>query len=712
MTEQTNPDNLLGNTPKLGGTKVTASHLQRDAFLYVRQSTLHQVVQNTESTQRQYALQQQAVALGWPMECVHVIDCDLGQSGASAVDREGFQQLVAEVSLGHAGIVLGLEVSRLARNSADWQRLLELCALSDTLILDEDGLYDCNEFNDRLLLGLKGTLSEAELHFLRARLRGGILNKARRGELVTPLPVGLVYDQAQHVRLDPDQQVQQAVRLLFETFQRIGSAHATTVHFRREGLRFPRRLRTRARKGELIWGALSLSRVLQVLHNPRYAGAFVFGRSRTRTWPDGRSRTQQLPMDEWLVLIPNHHEGYISWEEYQDNQRRLREAAQAHGAERRKSPPREGPALLQGLVICGVCGRRMTVRYHVRQGHLYPDYVCQSRYTQYGAARCQHLPGQSIDEAMARLLLETLTPINLEVALAVQQEILARQDAADALRAKQVERAQYEADLAGQRYRRVDPNNRLVASTLEADWNAALRSLQETQQEYERHRQMDHLLIDNQVREQVMALTTDFPRVWNDPHTTHQDRKRLVRLLVEDVTLIKTHQVTLQVRFRGGSTQTLTIPAALRIWQIWKTPPEVVQMIDALLNEYTDQQIAMILNERGLHTGKGGTFYARSVAKVRRAHGLKSRYERLREAGMLTAEEMAEALSITKSTVMVWYRAGLLQGHVYNAKNSCMFEPPGPDAPTKLQGRKLADRRRFPAPEFIPECTKEVQYEA
>ena len=712
MTQEISPVNLLNNTPKRNGIKVTASHLKRDAFLYVRQSTLHQVVQNTESTQRQYALQQQAVALGWPMERVHVIDCDLGQSGASAVDRAGFQQLVAEVSLGQAGIVLGLEVSRLARNSADWQRLLELCALADTLILDEDGLYDCNDFNDRLLLGLKGTLSEAELHFLKARLRGGILNKARRGELVTPLPVGLMYDQTKRVRLDPDLQVQQAIRLLFETFRRTRSAHATTVHFRREGLQFPRRLRTSTRKGELIWGVLSLSRVLQVLHNPRYAGAFVFGRTRTRTWPDGRSHTQKLPMEEWLVLIPNHHAGYITWEEYQDNQRRLQEAAQAHGAERRKSPPREGPALLQGLVICGVCGRRMTVRYHQRRGILYPDYVCQNRNVHYGAERCQHLPGQAIDEAIAKLLLETLTPINLQVALAVQQEILARQEAADDLRAKQVERTQYEADLAGQRYRQVDPSNRLVASTLEAEWNAALRILQEAQQEYEHHRKMDRLLVDDQVREQVMGLTTDFPRVWNDPHSTHKDRKRIVRLLLEDVTLIKTHQVTLQVRFRGGATQTLTIPAALRIWEMGNTPPEVVQMIDTLLNEYTDQQVAAILNARGLHPGKGDTFHRRLVARVRREHGLKSRYERLREAGMLTADEMAEALGVCKSTVMTWRRAGLLRGYVYNAKNSCLFEPPGPDAPTKLQGRKLADRRRFPDSEFIPDGTKEVQYEA
>jgi DNA invertase Pin-like site-specific DNA recombinase len=433
-----------------GSSKVTAMHLKRDAFLYIRQSTLRQVQQNTESTQRQYALQQRALALGWAMERVHVIDCDLGHSGASTVDREGFQQLVAEVSMGHAGIVLGLEVSRLARNSADWQRLLELCALTDTLILDEDGLYDCNDFNDRLLLGLKGTMSEAELHFLRARLRGGLLNKARRGELASPLPVGLIYSESQHVQLDPDQQVQQALRLLFETFRRTGAAHATLMHFQREGLRFPRRLRTGAKKGELIWGELTTSRVLQTLHNPRYAGAFFFGSTRTRTWPDGEKRTQRLPVDEWLVLIPNLHVGYISWEEYQENLRRLKESAQAHGIDRRKSPPREGPALLQGLVICGVCGLRMTVRYHVGKDGVYPDYVCQRGNIDRGTPRCQHLPGQAIDVAVSSLLLETMTPLSLEVVLAVQKEIEARQGEADALRAQQVTRAQYEADLAAQ----------------------------------------------------------------------------------------------------------------------------------------------------------------------------------------------------------------------------------------------------------------------
>jgi DNA invertase Pin-like site-specific DNA recombinase len=712
MVEPSNTNPSLRELVNAGSLKVTAGHLKRDAFLYIRQSTLHQVMKNTESTQRQYALQQRAVALGWPMERIHIIDCDLGQSGASAVDREGFQELVAEVSLGHAGVVLGLEVSRLARNSADWQRLLELCGITDALILDEDGLYDCNDFNDRLLLGLKGTLSEAELHFLRARLRGGILNKARRGELASPLPVGLVYDEQKHVRLDPDQQVQQAIHLVFETFRRTGSAFSVLTHFKRAGLRFPSREHTGVRKGELTWGTLSSSRVLQILHNPRYAGAFFFGRTRTRTWPDGSHRTQILPSNEWPVLIPNLHVGYISWEEFLANQDRLRSNAQALGADRRKSPPREGPALLQGLVICGVCGRRMTIRYHTRQQKLYPDYICQREKIHHAAPICQQIPGHPIDVAVTNLLFENMTPINLETALSVQQEIVVRHEEANKLRSQQVARAQYEADLAAQRYRRVDPNNRLVASTLEAEWNAALLTLQETQQEYERRRQADLLIIDEEMRDQVMTLTTDFPQVWNDPHTTDKNRKRYVRLLIEDVTLIKSHEITLQVRFRGGATQTLTIPTPQKSWQTWTTPQERVQLVDDLLNEYTDEQIAAILNERGLHPGKGGVFRGRLIGNIRRAYGLKNHYERLREAGMLTIGEMASRLGIDERTVREWLKAGLLHGYLGNDKGVYLFEPPGPNAPTKHLGLKLSKRHNILEAKNILDCTKEVQYEA
>lgn len=343
--------------------KVSAEHLRRQAYLYVRQSTLRQVIENTESTQRQYDLRRRAVALGWGEEQIEVIDSDLGQSGASAVDREGFQRLVSEVGLGRAGIVMGLEVSRLARNSSDWHRLLEICALRGTLILDEDGLYDPMDFNDRLLLGLKGTMSEAELHMIRARLRGGMLNKARRGELRLRLPGGFVYDAQDRVVLDPDRQVQASICLLFATFRRVGSAHATVKAYREQGLAFPARPHSGPHKGELVWRPLTNGRVGNVLHNPRYAGAYAYGRRRQRPRDlDGRTRTEVRPREEWHTLILDAHPGYITWAEYEENLARLRHNARAT-PESRRGPPREGPALLQGLVICGVCGARMSVRY-------------------------------------------------------------------------------------------------------------------------------------------------------------------------------------------------------------------------------------------------------------------------------------------------------------------------------------------------------------
>jgi len=336
--------------------RVLARHLKRNAYLYVRQSSLRQVFENTDSTERQYALRQRAVALGWPLEQIIVIDSDQGLSGASMEGRDGFPRLVADVGMGRAGIVMGLEVSRLARSSSDWHRLLEICALSDTLILDEDGIYDPAHFNDRLLLGLKGTMSEAELHVLRARLRGGILSKARRGELWSPLPIGFSYAN-ERVVLDPDRQVQETVHDFFHAFRRTGSATATVKAFRSQRLKFPRLARSGPAKDELIWDELEHSRALQVLHNPRYACAFFFGRSRRRKH-GGPGSFVRLPREEWIALIPNAHPGYISWDEFEENQRRLHENAQAHGAERKKGPPREGVALLQGLVICGVCGDR------------------------------------------------------------------------------------------------------------------------------------------------------------------------------------------------------------------------------------------------------------------------------------------------------------------------------------------------------------------
>jgi len=686
--------------------KVRATHLSRDAYLYVRQSSLHQVFENTESTQRQYALRQQAIALGWPLDRIFVIDTDLGLSGASAADRAGFQKLVTEVGMGRVGIVLGLEVSRLARNSSDWHRLLEICALSDTLILDEDGVYDPSHFNDRLLLGLKGTMSEAELYVMRARLQGGIINKARRGELECPLPVGLVYDAVGKVILDPDAQVQQTLRLFFQTFRRTGSAWGTVKSFQEQGLLFPCRIRTGARRGELIWGPLALSRTLEILHNPRYAGAFVYGRNRARKTVDGRRSYKSLPENEWTVLLPGFHPGYLTWEEYQENVRRLRESAQTYGRDRRRSPAREGPALLQGLVICGLCGRRMTVRYYSRLGRLAPNYICQRERVERGEPICQSVPGTGIDQAVGGLLLEAVTPMAIEVALAVQTELRTRVEEADRLRLTKVDRARYEAELSERRYLHVDPANRLVADALEADWNAKLRSLTEARQEYEQQRSQDQLQLNEEQLARVAALTRDFPKLWRDSKTPDRERKRMVRLLIEDVTLSKETEICLRLRFRGGATRTINLPLPLNSWQLRKTDEAVVARIDALLDQHTDKEIAGILNEEGLGSGCGKSFHAKIVARLRCDYGLKPRYDRLREAGLLTKRELASRLGVATRTVEIWTHHGILRAHRYDEKNGRLYEDPGPNPPVKSQGLKLRLKDRAKA--FFSDKTKEV----
>lgn len=693
--------------------KVRAEHLKRDAYLYVRQSTLHQVFHNTESTQRQYALKQRAVALGWPAEHVVVIDGDQGQSGASAADRQGFQKLVAQVGMGQAGIVLGLEVSRLARNSTDWHRLLEICGLTDTLILDEDGLYDPADFNDRLLLGLKGTMSEAELHVLRARLQGGIRSKARRGELRMPLPVGLVYDEQDRVIRDPDRQVQQVLRTFFEVYQREGSALAVVKYFLHHGLRFPRRLRGRPHRGQLVWGPPSHTRAVQILRNPRYAGAFVFGRTKTCRRPNGRAGVRSLQQEDWHTLIPDAHPGYISWQQYQDNLRTLRACAQAHGHDRRHSPPGQGPALLQGRVICGVCGRRMTVRYNRRGGELSVDYTCQHESHEHGRDVCQWIPGHTIDQAIGQLLLEMVQPVTLELAFAVQAELQARLEEVDQLRRQEVERARYEADLARDRFMRVDPNNRLVADALEADWNDRLRTLTEAQEQYKQQRQEDRLTLDDAGRRKVLALAQDLPRLWRDPHTRDQDRKRIVRLLIEDVTLIKADKITVGIRFKGGATHTLYLPLPLSAWQQRTTNPEVIRQIDHLLETHTESQVADELNRRGYRSGMKRAFTSRIINKLRRAYGLRSRYDRLRERGLLTASEMAAELGVTQQTVRIWRSHALLQGYPYNEKGERLYErPPENQQPQKQQGLrgKLTERAKH-AP-FTPHATNEVHREA
>ena len=662
--------------------KVTASHLKRQAYCYVRQSTLKQVFENTESTKRQYALRERAMALGWPVVQIVTVDSDLGQTATSVADREGFQKLMTEVSLGRVGLVMGLEVSRLARNNADWARLLEICAITDTLILDEEGIYDPTDFNDRLLLNMKGTFSEVELHVLKSRLRGGALNKARRGEFKTRLPTGFVYDHNDKIIIDPDKQVQQSFRLFFDIFQRTGAAFATIKAFRKDDVKFPYRIHCGPNKGDLQWRTLTYSRALTILRNPRYAGAYYYGRQRSRKNVDGSTTYFCASQDEWIVLLKDAHPGYITWDQYEENLRRIRANAIAYNNIDRKTPPREGQCLLQGLAVCGKCGQRMTIRYkYQRTRQVDPVYLCQRNCIEKGENSCQYIPGAGIDEAISKLLIESVTPLTLEVALEVQRELEARFNEADKLRKQQVERAEYDANLARRRFMQVDPENRLVADTLEAEWNEKLRALQDAKDYYEKHRQLESEKLKKEQQKEILILARDFPKLWKNPRTPAREKKRMIRFLIEDVTMIRGEEITLHVRFKGGAKKTLKIPLPLKGWQYNVTDPKIVEIVDELLSNHTYSEIATILDKQGYKSGQGHRIDTNVVKGITHSYNIKTRYARLRNTGKLTVEEVANLLGVSIQTVRSWGKKGIIKTYPYNDRNGCLYEHPGVDSP-------------------------------
>lgn len=477
------------------------------------------------------------------------------------------------------------------------------------------------------------------------------------------------------VVLDPDRQVQGSIRHLFRTFRRVGSGIGVVKAFRREGLKFPRRVWGGPHQGEVVWRDLDHHRAVWVLKSPRYAGAYCFGRSRHQTLPDGRRVSEKsLPQEEWISLIRDAPPGYISWEQFEENRRRLRENSTQYRYHHRRCPPREGPALLQGLAVCGRCGRFMTVRYHHRRGRLYPDYICQGSVPQ-GGRRCQGIPGERTDETIGQLLLETVTQLNLDVALAVQKELEARADEVDRLRRQEVERAQHEADLARRRFMQVDPDNRLVADELEGEWNRRLRLLRATQESYERQKELDQKGFDEEKRTRILALATDFPKLWNDPNTPHRERKRMARLLLEDVTLLKDKEVVAHVRFKGGTTRTLRLPLPLPFCERSRTDPKAIEAIDSLLDQHTHKEIAKVLNERGLRSGDGRSFHGGIVRHIERDYGLKSRCQRLREKGMLTAAELARKLKVRPERIGMWRRKEWIDGVPYNDKKEYLYDP-------------------------------------
>ena len=699
--------------------KVQPRHLERAAYLYIRQSSMRQVIENVESTQRQYALRSRATALGWRDEQIIVIDSDQGESGASASWRQGFQRLVSDVGMGRAGIVMGLEVSRLARNNADWHRLLEICALADTLILDEDGVYDPASFNDRLLLGLKGTMSEAELHIIKARLRGGILNKVRRGEYRCPLPTGFAYDEAGAVTLDPDAQVRESITYFFETFSRLGSASQTVKAFRKEGLRFPSRLRN---QNPTIFQPLTISTAIRTLNNPRYAGAYVYGRRQYRRAVDGKKLLRKRESNDWLACIPDAHPGYITWEQFQQNLKTLEVNGRGYEAAR-GSPPREGTALLQGRGVCGRCGRRLRVHYADRRGRLEAWYVCDRAHGSLGESNCQSIAGTPIDEAIGKLIADRMTPAAVELALDIRGEIEARHAEADQLRRRAVERAQIDTDLAQRRFMLVDPANRLVADTLEREWNDKLRALASAQEERERGRQQDQFALDDAIRDRLVAMTTDFATLWRDPSLPNRERKRLLAHIIEDVTLVKltTEGTTkVHVRFKGGMTETLTTQNPKSSAQQVKTQQAVIELVDELLNDHVYSEITEILNQRGIRPGGSARrdkalarFTDLRVAYLIHHYRLRSRYDRLLDRGMLTKTEITARLGITECTLKRWVDHGLVARQAYSGQ-AYLYESPDPSLPAKQCSRwnRLIDRAAAIHGTSNPKCVSSTEGDA
>ena len=602
--------------------KIAPHHLEREACLYVRQSSLRQVAENTESARRQYGLSRKAMALGWPTECIRVIDDDQGKSGAYSGNRSGFRDLMARIAAGEVGIVLGLEVSRLARDNADWHQLLRIAGIAETLILDETGIYDPNDSNDKLLLGFKGSFSEFELQGIKARLLGGQRSAAARGALKMLLPIGLAYDHNDEVVCDPDRSIVDAIGQVFESFRRRGSAMAVVKWMHRENITLPSRPRRGPTRGELRWALPSFAQVGRILKNPRYAGAFVYGRNRVQRRGDGTGRVRVVPMGEWEVCIPDAHVGFIDWEEYLRNQATMTSNAQAFlGSGSRTAAPREGAALLQSRVLCGHCGRRMSPTYtNARPSRDAPacyHYVCKEPLVRYGRKTCQSVLGDRVDAEISRFVIDVMNRKNIDLALAVQEQVGAEFADADAQRARRIEGIRYEADLARRRFFEVDPANRLVAAALEADWNERLRVLEEACREREARATARDNELSAREAERIRDLTRDFEQVWNAPETGNTDRKRLLGHLIEDATLTRDgYEVTIELRMRGGRSlalETLHLPRPIA--QIRKTPPETVAALDQLLDTHTDEAAARELNRMGHKKLEGRAVHRKASAQ-------------------------------------------------------------------------------------------------
>lgn len=651
-------------------SKVQHLHTEKPAYVYIRQSTMGQVRHHQQSTERQYALKNKALQLGWSSSQIRVLDQDLGMSGAQSTDRQDFKTIVADVSMGQVGAIFALEASRLARSNLDWHRLIEICALTATLVIDEDGCYDPGDFNDALLLGLKATIAQAELHFIRARLLGGKLNKAKKGELRFPLPVGFCHDDEGRTVVDPDREVQGAVRLVFDVFRETGSAYAVVQHFAQKELQFPKRAYGGAWDGKLVWGRLSHNRVLGLLKNPSYAGTYTFGRyqSTKEISSNGqvRSKSKPVPMDSWRVTIQDHHDGYITWKQYERNIEML-EKNRTNGEETLLSgPAREGLALLQGMMLCSNCGRRISVRYK-GNGGIYPTYDCNAlRREGLSTSSCLTVRCDLVDAAITKRVLEIIEPARIEIAEKALGQLESQNQAVSQQWRMRIERAEYDAQLAERRYEEVDPSNRLVASTLEKRWNDALTKLEELKVQHDELRRNEAPVITEEQRAKVRALVEDLPRLWNAPSTKPKDKKRILRMLLKDVTIEQAQDKIsiLHIRWQGGACEDLRIKRPPSAADQVRYSADLIDRVRQLALELPDDQIIDTLKAEGRRPSKGESFTVSMIRWIRYKHQIPA--PELKRPEELTVKQVAEKFAVSRGVVYYWIERGVIEARRRN----------------------------------------------
>jgi len=647
--------------------KITTEHLSRRAALYIRQSSLRQIHENQESTRRQYNLRQKAVSLGWSEEMLDVIDDDLGVSGTST-ERSGFKKLLSEVSQENIGIVISIEASRLSRNSQDWAKLLEICRLTRTLILDEDGMYDPGDFNDRMLLGLKGTMSEAELHFLYARMKGGIDNKAKRGELKIRIPVGYVYDDFDQIVKDPDESVQDVINLIFKTYARFHSCQRTLKELRSQNILFPRKAPAGYNRHTVQWREITHTHILHLIRNPIYAGVYQFGKKKSQKTLSGYKTTIR-EKDDMIAYIEDHHEGYISLNTYHQNRKYLDEHCIVNKEmdPKRAAAVREGCALLQGVAYCGKCGKRMSVRYSVYPAYgtmvSKPSYWCVEEKIQTGADACQRISGAVIDEAIGDVLVEMVTPLAMASILQVQNELIARDKELDEISRKDLERCHKEMEVSRTRYLNTDPSNTLVSKHLESDWNDKIRIYEDLLDTYQKERKENMDTVDERTSAQIMAIADNFKALWENPQVQNEERKRMLRLLVENVIITQFDEhIHLSVNFKAGTHKSFDIQKGKQSYESWTTPPEALEIIKSGLDRFmSNTEIADELNAKGFKSGRNLEFTRSMVSCIIGHRSWKTVKDRFLDRGYVTQSEIIEKTGLDRKKLLNLRRRGVVE---------------------------------------------------